>query len=65
MNDMLMLYLKEHHRLLRILDDNMREGNETNDSLSRLVALEYGKHPNALLDLVTTITEDINEQHEL
>ena len=39
MNNMLMLYLKEHHRLLQILD--------------------------ALLDLASTITEDINEQHKL
>ena len=43
----------------------MEEGTESNDSLSWLLALEYGKHPNALLDLATTITEDINEQHEL
>ena len=42
MNDMLMLML--------ILDDNMEEGYEANDSLSGLVALQYGKHPNALLE---------------
>ena len=65
MNDMLMMYLKEHHRLLWELDDNMEEGTKSNDSLYRLVALEYGKHPNALLDLATTITEVINEQHEV
>ena len=65
MNNMLTLYLKEHHRLLQILDDSTEEGNKTNDSLSMLLTLEYWQQPNALLDLASTITEDVNDQHQL
>ena len=65
MNRTLMLYLKEHHCLLQILDDSTEKENEPNDFLSMLIAMEYGQQPNALLDLASTITEDVNEQHQL
>ena len=29
-----------------------------------LITLEYGQQPNALLDLASTITEDVNDQHQ-
>ena len=35
------------------------------DSLHTLIAREYGQTPNALLELVSQLTEDINEHHEM
>ena len=65
MNDVLGMYLTVHHRLLRALDDNMDEGVEQNDGLTQLVCLEYGQHPNTLVDLATTITVNINNDHDV
>ena len=57
MNKTLMDYLSEHHRLLQILDEGREEDEELNDSLITLI--------NTLLELVSQLTEDINEHHQL
>ena len=41
MNRTLMVYLKEHHRLLQILDESREEEEELSDSLHTLIGREY------------------------
>ena len=48
-------YLREHHRLLQILDESREEEEELSDSLHTLIVRE----------LVSQLTEDINEHHQL
>ena len=60
-----MVYLREHRRLLQILDESREEEEELSDSLHTLLASEYGLTPNALLELVSQLTEDINKHHQL
>ena len=60
-----MVYLREHHRLLQILDKSREEEEELNDSLHTIINREYGQAPNALIELVSQLTEDINEHHQL
>ena len=55
MNRTLMDYLREHHRLLQILDESREEEEELSDSLHTLIVRE----------LVSQLTEDINEHHQL
>ena len=52
-----MLYLKEHHQLLQILDESREEEDELSESLHTLIAMEYGQTPNSLLELASQLTE--------
>ena len=48
-----------------MLDESRDEEEELNDSLITLINREYGQAPNTLLELVSQLTEDINEHHQL
>ena len=58
-------YLREHTRLLRILDEGREEEEELSEALHTLIMREYGRAPNALLELMSQLTDDIKDHHQL
>ena len=64
MNKSTTYYLKQHHILLRVLDEGKDEEDLAN-SLLTLTVREYGQAPNALVELRTQLTDGVNDTHGL
>ena len=58
-------YLQQHHRILRVLDEGRDEEENLAESLLTLITRDYGQAPNALMELVTQMTDDVNDNHHL
>ena len=65
MNRTAMDYLREHHRLLRILDEGREEEEDLAESLHTLIIREYGQALNAPMELVTKLMDDFNNNDNL
>ena len=65
MNKFTMDYLRQHHRLLRVLDKERDEEENLVESLLTLITRDYGQAPNALMELVTQLTNEVNDNHHL